>query len=454
VRKQGSKYLRGHFAASRVACRAFSWLAVALAASLANAADHVIHISVDGLRPDYLQTVINSGQAPNFKRFQDEGAWTNNARTDYTHSITLPNHTSMLTGRPVTQPTGLPAQTQHGYTENGDPPATRTLHNFTDPDWYKASTFDVVHDAGFSTALYASKFKFIIYEQSYNAANGAPNATYGSDKIDRFYGPEATSQMQSTMLTELAANHPKYTFLHYADTDDAGHGSGWGSATYMNAIKTIDGYLGQLFNLLTTDATFAGKTAIVLSADHGGTGTGHSDATAATNYTIPFYAWGAGVAHGDIYSFNSGTRTNPGTSRLTYTAAGQPIRNGDGGNLALDLLGLGPVPGSLINYAQDFRVALPGDFNLDNKVDAADYVIYRNGAGTTYAAADYEAWRGAFGQSVGSGAGNGAEAAGVPEPGTALLGVCVLSVAAIMRCGRTTPGQKRQPVGSQCRSFS
>ena len=95
-----------------------------------NAADFVIHISVDGLRPDYMQSVIAAGNAPNFKRFQDEGAWTNNARTDYTHTITLPNHTSMITGRPVSQPAGLPAQTQHGYTDNSDPAVTYDAAQF------------------------------------------------------------------------------------------------------------------------------------------------------------------------------------------------------------------------------------------------------------------------------------------------------------------------------------
>jgi hypothetical protein len=450
VEKQGSKNIRGHFAAVQIACRAFSWLVLSWAASVAGAADYVIHISVDGLRPDFLQTQIGLGNAPNFKRFQDEGAWTNNARTDYTHTITLPNHTSMLTGRPVSLPAGLPAQTEHGYTSNSDPAASTTLHNNTNPDWYKASTFDVVHDAGFPTALYASKNKFVIYEQSYNAANGAPNVTYGSDKIDAFANPEDSATMQTQLLAALAANHFKYTFVHYADTDDAGHSSGWGGTAYNNAIVKIDGFLGQVFNAIQNDPVMAGKTAIVLSADHGGQGTGHSDATLAVDYTIPFYAWGAGVAHGDIYSYNAGTRVNPGTSRPTYTQSGQPIRNGDGGNLALSLIGLGPIPGSLINYAQNLRVALPGDFNLDNKVDAADYVMYRNGAGTTYTAVAYDVWRGAFGQSVGSGSG----AESVPEPGAVVLAGCVLSGVAMMSGGRITLNRKRRPVGFRCRSFS
>ena len=386
--------------------------------SWCHAADYVIHISVDGLRPDYLQTQIALGNAPNFKRFQDEGAWTNNARTDYTHSNTLPNHTSMVTGRPVSLPGGMTGTPHHGYTQNDDPPASETLHNLTDPDWYKASTFDVVHDAGFTTALYASKFKFIIYEQSFNAANGAPHAN-GSDKINRFYGPESTASMQSTLLTEVAANDYKYTFIHYADLDDAGHSVGWGSPTYNAAIATVDGYLGQVFNLVQTDATLAGRTAIVLSADHGGTGTAHSDATVVTNYTIPFYAWGAGVVQGDIYSFNSDTRTNPATGRPTYTATGQPIRNGDGGNLALDLLGLGPIPGSMINAAQNLRVAPAGDFNADGVVDAKDYILWRKNVGA-YAPDNYNTWRSHFGYAAASGAGDlGADA--VPEPATAAL---------------------------------
>jgi hypothetical protein len=305
-----------------------------------------------------MQSLIDNGSAPNFKRFQTEGAWTNNARTDYTHTNTLPNHTSMLTGRPVLQPVGMPSLTNHGYTDNENPAPTTTLHNFTNPDYYKASAFDTVHDAGLSTALFASKNKFVIYDQSYNATTGADHAN-GRDKIDVFFAPEVTATMQAQFLIDLEANHFNYTFLHYADTDDAGHGFGWGSASWNNALITIDGYLGQLFNLIESDATLAGRTVIVLSSDHGGSGTNHSIARDPRNFTIPFFVWGPGVSHSDLYAINSVPRTTPGTAWLDYNATGQPIRNGDGGNLALSLLGLGPTPGSLINAPQNLRVAVP-----------------------------------------------------------------------------------------------
>jgi outer membrane protein assembly factor BamB len=43
---------------------------------------------------------------------------------------------------------------------------------------------------------------------------------------------------------------------------------------------------------------------------------------------------------------------------------------------------------------------IPGDFNTDGNVDAADYVVWRNGIGTTYAQTDYDTWRANFGRSA------------------------------------------------------
>jgi hypothetical protein len=325
------------------------------------AADYVIHVSVDGLHPGHLQRVIDAGEAPTFKRLQTEGAWTANARTDFTHTITLPNHTSMLTGRPVAQPEGMEGALFHGYTSNNLPRRSVTLHNFPrGPRHYIASVFDVVHDAGKSTALYASKDKFVIYEQSYAEAGGAEHE-HGRNKIDSYHyeeepAPVYCSAMNQKLLAELAANHFTYTFVHYRDTDSAGHAEGWGSGAYRQAIRNVDGYLAALLRLVETDPTLQGNTTIIVSSDHGGVNRDHQDPADAEDYTIPFFVWGAGVTAGDLYAMNADTRANPAADRPDYNAPGQPIRNGDGGNLALSLLGLGPIPGSLINVKQDLRV--------------------------------------------------------------------------------------------------
>jgi hypothetical protein len=86
---------------------------------------------------------------------------------------------------------------------------------------------------------------------------------------------------------------------------------------------------------------------------------------------------------------------------------------------------------------------LPGDYNEDGKVDAADYVVWRYGLGTTYTPGDYNIWRAHFGQTAGSGAVDqlspvppSAEplSAAVPEPTSAWLwGACLACASATIR---------------------
>jgi hypothetical protein len=76
--------------------------------------------------------------------------------------------------------------------------------------------------------------------------------------------------------------------------------------------------------------------------------------------------------------------------------------------------------------------AVPGDWNGDAKVDAADYVKWRKDpAGNGGDPAGYETWRQNFGKGT-SGSGSGANVNGaVPEPATAVLlllpavGICL-----------------------------
>jgi hypothetical protein len=43
-------------------------------------------------------------------------------------------------------------------------------------------------------------------------------------------------------------------------------------------------------------------------------------------------------------------------------------------------------------------VVLPGDFNEDGAVDAADYVVWRKNPGGMFTADDYDLWRANFGR--------------------------------------------------------
>jgi hypothetical protein len=97
--------------------------------------------------------------------------------------------------------------------------------------------------------------------------------------------------------------------------------------------------------------------------------------------------------------------------------------------------------------AQDtpFVDGVPGDYNNNGVVDAADYVLWRNGGTLQNEVAtpgsvtteDYDAWRARFGNGgAGAGAGNVAAAA-VPEPAGLML--LFLGLAASLVVGRTGP---------------
>jgi hypothetical protein len=109
---------------------------------------------------------------------------------------------------------------------------------------------------------------------------------------------------------------------------------------------------------------------------------------------------------------NRAARTDPGDGRPDYASHGQPIRNGGTGNLALALLGLGPIPGSTINVQQDLRASLAGDYNGDGSVNAADYTVWRNAQGSAddlradgngdgvVDRADYDLWKSSVGEAA------------------------------------------------------
>ena len=317
---------------------------------------HVVHISGDGLGAKYLASALaaNPASFPSFVKLLTEGAGTLNARCDYDAGYTVPNHLSMITGRPVLRPAGQPVTVPHGFTDDWSD-ATSNIHTSGNTNVpYKASVFDVAHDHGLRTGFFASKSTLQICAVSYNSTNGGPDLIppdNGRDKIDYVAYPGwYSSNVVDAFLPSLTNGAPfDYAFLHLEDMDSTGHGSGWGSPEWMVALQGLDTQLGRILSAIETNAdpAVALSTAVIVTADHGGVGNSHN-ASQEYSYTIPLLVWGPSFAPGtDLYTLFA-NRADPGTNRLDYNAIWQPLRNGDSGNLALALLGLPSIPGSTI----------------------------------------------------------------------------------------------------------
>jgi hypothetical protein len=322
--------------------------------------EYVIVMSVDGGGAYYIENLINQGRLPNFNRLKTEGVWTHNARCDFDNSSTLPNHVTMVTARGV-HGSRLRG---HFWTRNTDPSnadATAADSIQRNNGAYVHGVFDMAHDNGLRTGLFTTKRKFGLFKRSYDEGNGAPDTTgfdNGRNKISTFVFNEDAKGLMNSFLTAMHSNPCNYVIVHLSDADMSGHAYGWGSAEYCDALMLIDGYIGQILDLVTGDALLKGKTSIIVTADHGGVGKNHGVSEDPVVYTIPFYVWGPDVDLAkNLYTLNPLVRLNPGLSHPSYDVPIQPIRHGDSANLAMRMLGLGIVPGSTINNRQELRIS-------------------------------------------------------------------------------------------------
>ena len=220
----------------------------------------------------------------------------------------------------------------------------------------------MVHDAGLRTDAYVSKSKLSLFDASYDAAHGAPDATGaddgrgrrarttgaddGRDKIDTFVYESDTDALTRRVVADLRAVPAAYTFVHLRDPDATGHWRTWSVRTgsrYMRAVRRADDRIGRILEAVEADPRLRGRTAVFVTADHGGSGRTHS-AEREAHYTVPFYVWGPGVRRANLYALNAETRADPGMANVGYGAERQPVRNADAANVALRLLGLPPVP--------------------------------------------------------------------------------------------------------------
>jgi hypothetical protein len=219
--------------------------------------DRAIVISIDGLRPDLLARA----EARNLHWLMRSGSFSLWAAT-VPVAVTLPSHTSMLTGvRPEV----------HGVTWNGDNPGAYPR---------VPTLFQVAHRSGLTTAMATGKTKFSAF-----AAPGALDWSSIRVANDR--------QVMDEAIAMLRSHRPNLLFVHLPGTDGAGHAHGWGSSQQVDAVQQADVQVGRLLDTLD-ELGLAGSTFILISADHGGTGLSHGGPDPRSR-TIPWIAAGPGI---------------------------------------------------------------------------------------------------------------------------------------------------------------
>ena len=242
--------------------------------------EHVVIISLDGLRPD----AIDKFGARTLQRLMREGTYTLNAQT-ILPSKTLPSHTSMLTGVDVDK---------HGISWNTD---EVDEHGHVDVP----TVFGLAKAQGLRTAAFFSKTKFHHLETP-NSIDYVRSPS-GGFLNDKWLADKTVGLVEEYL--ESAAESPNLLFVHIGEPDYAGHLFGWMSGMYRKAVLEADDAVANVLEE-ASERFGAGNFTVIVTADHGGHGRNHGS-TDARDTTIPWITWGKGVQPGAVIP--AGVRT-------------------------------------------------------------------------------------------------------------------------------------------------
>ncbi len=273
---------------------------------------HVIIISIDGLRPDALQT----SAAPNIHQTTERASYSWSAQTIFP-SETTPSHTSMLTGL---------SPEKHGVLSN---------HWYSRRPYVDCDTiFSLAHREKLKTAMFVGKAKFIhlakpgsldhyLYPKA--TKRNSETTAWFDQQFRRRWWPWAGAA-DSVTVARAAAKYlttelPNLMFVHLTDPDVVGHNQGWMTQAQRVAIHQTDIAVGLLLDAIERHPDL-NDTVVILTADHGGHDRTHGSRRT-VDMTIPWIAWGDCIAPNHKIQ--------------------QPITTYDTGATALHLLGV-PLP--------------------------------------------------------------------------------------------------------------
>ncbi len=230
--------------------------------------EQFLFITFDGLRAN---VISENHLMENLEALAMNGAYDWNAQT-IEPSATLPGHASLLSGLGVNT---------HGI--NIDVYADLPTNTFE-----STSIFQLLKkfDEESINIMVVGKKKMRFFRQ--------PGA------INQFRELKNSDQVINTSVNIVRNNEFDLMFVHFPDIDQVGHDAEqtgfFNSPEYLGAADQADQLIRRLFDAMKQAEIFD-STLIIVTADHGGEGGGHSDATP-LDKTIPWIIHGPCVKPG------------------------------------------------------------------------------------------------------------------------------------------------------------
>ncbi|MEM7332618.1 MAG: alkaline phosphatase family protein [Chloroflexota bacterium] len=219
-----------------------------------------IYISIDGVRPDAIQQT----DTPALDKVIAGGASTMSAQS-LMPNITLPCHTSTFFSLPASR---------HGVISNDWAPMARPV----------PSIFDVAYKNGRKTAAFHCWGMF-------RNLSHPDNLSMQTIRHYVDYGAEVDWWVKEDSVRFFEKETADFTFIYFLMTDDIGHKHGWMSPEYLAELEKIDGFIGELLDVVPEDMT------MLIHADHGGHERTHGT-DCPEDMTIPWMIKGPTIKEG------------------------------------------------------------------------------------------------------------------------------------------------------------
>ena len=225
--------------------------AVAQAGETAPLVQHVIVIGVDGMSVDG----VAKAPTPRMHGLMKSGSWTLHARGVFPTSSS-PNWMSMISG------------------------ATPEQHGVTDNKW-QPDQFDITSISSESHGRFPTMFG-VLRAQVPGAIIGVFHDWKDFGRLiepgvtDVTKHEEGAAANAAAAIAYLHEKKPTLLFLHLDHVDHAGHGQGWATPEYYAAVAEADRLIGTVVDAVAA-AGLEGSTAILVTADHGGSGKKHGN---------------------------------------------------------------------------------------------------------------------------------------------------------------------------------